>query len=704
MKPGQTLLLPILSKKTMTFLLTSLFAIATFMFAQSASAAPVPILNGVDKIATDGHPIWAQGGWMMKEGDTFYWYGLDASQPKRFPDATEDNPNWEKRISAYSSTDLVNWTAHRSIVNFASIDPVEGPGTFDVNSWFGRPLVQYNDVLDKYVMFLEWGCCGYRVSALIWYSDSPAGPFEYQKVIENPGGKFGNGDIGSLFTDVDGTTYITQTVDVKMKTVPEPDGSFKPDYNSGIYIGRVDTELNESNEYEITITPVKYFYSSSPYKEATTLFKEGSTYYMLASETKGWTSGRTYYYTASSVTGTWTGAQEIDATLWNGFTYAQSSPVKSNSFDTQFDQVFTIHGTAGTTHMFLGDRWNNFTNNNGTRGSYGPGRNQWYPLRFNDSGKPILEGYQQWHLDIAAGTWSLPSPPSPAVVNTELTYAIVNGNSSKSLGIAGNLATSGATLEQRPYIGAASQSWKFIEADPGYYRIQNTNSGKYMDIQSASTSNGGQSIQWSDSSVNSQQWQIIDTGYGHYHIKNRNSGLLLGISGGSKADGASVIQWAASGSFNQAWRFIPVAQVNLTKVYSITNRNSSKSLGTVGNSAAAGTTIEQRPFADTTSQSWQFEYVRGYYKIKNTGSGLYMDIAGSSTAVGASSIINTGIVSDSQLWQLIDAGNGYYKLKNVNNGKMLGFPAGSTADGAINMQWTASSSPNQEWSFTILNP
>ncbi|OAS14912.1 RICIN domain-containing protein [Paenibacillus oryzisoli] len=690
------------SKRMVAFLVAALIAMTSFIYAQPASAASTPIVNAVNKNATNGDPIWAQGGWMMKESDTYYWYGLDASEPMKLADGITLNPNWKKKVSAYSSTDLVNWTAHREIVDFPSIDAKLGAGTFNLNQWFGRPLVQYNSELGKYVMYLEWGCCNFRVSVSIWYSDSPVGPFEFQKVIENPGGLFGNGDLGSIFTDTDGTTYITQTVDRRLTTKLRADGTYQPDYNSGIYIGRVDTALNASNEYEITITPVKLFESVAPNKEATTLFKVGSTYYMLASETNGWKSSPTYYYTASSVTGVWSSATKIGTTSWNGSTYSGSSPTGGNSFDTQFDQVFAIQGTAGTTYLFIGDRWNNMKNSDGTPGSYGPGRNQWYPLTFDSAGKPILNGYQQWYIDLAAGTWTATAPAS--AVDTQLTYAIVNGNSSKALGITNNVITDGATLEQRPYTGAASQSWEFVEAGSGYYNIRNKNSGKYMDIQSASTANGGQSIQWTTSGATSQQWQLVDAGGGKFIIKNRNSGKALGMSGGSTGDGAPVIQWAESGSANQTWRLDAVAPIDLTKTYSIINRNSMKSLGTVGNAIAAGTNVEQRPYTGAISQSWQFEYTNGYYKIKNVNSGSYMDIAGSSTANGASNVINPGNSSTSQLWQLVDVDGVYYKLKNVNSGRMLGLSAGSTADGAINMQWTESSSLNQNWSFTILNP
>ncbi|WP_189015155.1 RICIN domain-containing protein [Paenibacillus marchantiophytorum] len=703
MKQEHNFSLPHVSTKIVTVLLAALIAITTFVVAQPASASSSQISNAVDKYAADGEQIWSQGGWMMKEGDTYYWYGGDLSQPKTLPDGTDNTAKWEKRVSAYTSTDLVNWTAYRRIVDFPSIDTYRTahPGTtvpaFDKNNWFGRPVVQYNSVIGKYVMFLEWKYPGgYRNAISIWYSDSPVSQFEFQKLIPNPGGYYGNGDLGSFFTDDDGVTYMTQTVDWKLTS------SGTPDYNSGIYIGRVDTTLNANNEYEISITRVKLLESSAPYKEATTLFKVGSKYYLLASQTNGWRSSQTYYYTADSVTGDWSSSAKVGTTSWQGSTYDRTSPTGSNSFDTQFDQILPIQGTAGMMYLFIGDRWNNLKESDGTFGSYGPGRNQWYPLTFDSSGKPIINGYQQWYTDLTAGTWSPTAPAAP--INTQLTYAIVNSNSSKALAITNDLTTADATLQQRAYTGAASQSWKFVDAGSGYYRIQNTNSGLFMDIRNASTASGGYSIQWTASNNNSQQWQLIDAGSGYYKIKNRNSGKVLGMSNGSTDDSAAVIQWEEAGSANQTWRFDAVAPIDLTKTYSILNRNSSKSLGTVGNATVTSTNIEQRTYTGAASQSWQFEYTNGYYKIKNVNSGTYMDIASSATFSGANSVIHTASSSNSQLWQLVDVGGSFYKLKNVNSGLMLGIDAGSTADGKLNKQWTPSSSLNQNWSFTVLNP
>ncbi|MCM3747820.1 RICIN domain-containing protein [Paenibacillus pasadenensis] len=540
-------------KKVMTAILSALLIVSTFLFAQPAHAASSQIVNNLEKAATDGLPVWAQGGWMMKEGNTFYWYGLDISQPSKLPDGS-DNPNWKKKVSAYTSTDLVTWTPYREIVDFQSIDTYRAanPGTtipaFNKNQWFGRPVVQFNSVLDKYVMYMEWGYGGgggNRNTISIWYSDTPTGTFTYQKNIPKPNG-YAMGDLGSIFTDTDGSTYISYTIDLKVRA----DGT--PDYNSGIQISKLETSLNATSTYEINIASSIILSSVAPYKEATTLFKVGSKYYMMASQTNYYESSPTYYYTANSINGPWSSAAFAGTTSWNGASYAGTSPSGSNSFDTQIDQILPIQGTGSNiVYLYIGDRWNNMKNKAGTGpASTGQGRNPFFPLTFNADGKPVINGYEKWSINLSAGTWT---PPAP--IDIQFNYSIVNGNSSKALGIVSNLTTDNALLEQRQYAGAASQSWKLIDAGSGYYKIQNINSGKFMAIKDASTADGGQVIQWSDSGSNNQQWQLVNAGGGFFNIKNRNSGKLLGMSGGSTADGTPVIQWADTGSANQKWRF-----------------------------------------------------------------------------------------------------------------------------------------------------
>ncbi|MCM3747768.1 RICIN domain-containing protein [Paenibacillus pasadenensis] len=651
--------------------MAALIALSSMLLlAQPAHAASGLIVNNADRFDTGSNPIWAQGGWIMQEGSMFYWYGMDYSVPNR------------KKVNVYTSTDFVNWTSHQAIVDFTSInakldaDGNTTTGRFADTQWIGRPLVKYNAVQNKYVMLAEWGGNGDgdRNKITIFTSASATGPFTYEKYISKPAG-WGMGDLGSILTDDDGSTYITYSDDNNGDT------------NSAIRISKLAADFMSISQH-VYMIPHNFIPTNAPKKEASALFKKGSKYILLASRTNGWTATESYCYSASSLSGPWSGG--------NG---CATNPNSNDSFDNQVDQVLPIQGAQGTVYMFIGDRWNNMKNNQGQPASNQAGRNNWYPLTFDSNDNPTINGHVQWFLDPVNGTWSAPPAASPLQ-----SYALVNGNSGKAMGIAANSLTDGATAEQRSYTGGISQYWKLIDAGSGYYKIQNTNSGLYLDMTNASTANGENAIQTAASAAASQQWQLVDAGGGYFKLKNRNSGKVLCLGAGSTADGALVMQWAETGTTNQTWRFDKVIQLDLSKTYSIKNSNSGKALGTVGGAAANGTTIEQRTFNGAASQSWQFEYSNGFYRIKHVNSGMYMDISGASAANGANSVIGTSTASSSQQWQLVDAGGGYFKLKNVNSGKVLGIGAGSTDDGAAGIQWTDFNVADQKWSFTVLNP
>ncbi|MGG1515494.1 RICIN domain-containing protein [Paenibacillus oryzisoli] len=644
-------------RKMLTAMLALVLILASLNIVQTAKAASTEIVNNSDWYDTDGNQIWSQGGWMMQEGNTFYWYGADYS--------VAGNP----RIRLYTSTDMVIWTNQGSVVDFSSF---ASAGGFLGSDWLGRPVVQYNSSTSKYVMLLEWNSTynlqnKIRKGLTFLTSDSPDGPFVFNNNDPLPSG-YTMGDLGSIFKDDDGSTYISFTSD---------NGNV---INSAVRINKL------APDYLSIVEDTKLLTGSYAYKEATSLFKRGSTYWLVTSGTHGWGSSAAYCSSASSLSGTWTASAEC-----------ATSSSTTNAFDTQADQVLPIQGTSGTMYMYLGDRWNNKPG-----GSTGIGRNQWYPFTFNSSGVPMLRGYGSWMIDSAAGTWTL-SPPSIVGVNIDVTktYSITNLNSGKALRIAGNSTVGGAAVVQNTYAGAVSEAFKFYDAGDGYYKIQNVNSGQYLNIASASTADGAQVIQYTSSSNINQQWQIISDGSGAFKLKNRNSGKVMDISGASTVDGASATQSSDTNALNQRWGIGEMAtDLDTTKTYSITNRWSEKALGIVGNSTADSAGAEQRVWTGAAGQTWQFVSTGdGYFKIKNVNSGKFINISGAALTEGAQVIQYTGTTSINQQWQLIGVGGGYYKIKNRNSGMFLSLV--SDANGALVVQGSDANMWSQNFKFDV---
>ncbi|MEC0226424.1 RICIN domain-containing protein [Paenibacillus alba] len=498
------------AKKFIVAVMALLLMASSLLFVQPAKAASVDIVNNSNWLDTDGNPIWVQGGFVFQKNGTYYWYGMDYSV------------SGVKKINLYTSTDLKNWTKHANVVDFTSINAklnAIGDTTtkqFADTQWVGRPLVMYNSTTSKYVMLAEWSSGdGNRNKITYFTSDTPNGPFMYQKNISQPSG-YKMGDLGSIFTDDDGSTYITYTIDYNTT-------------NGGLQISKL------SSDFMDIVESTKTFVSTGPFKEATTLFKRGSKYIMMASTTNGWASSQTWCYSATSLSGTW-------ATPY----VCATSPYSGNSFDTQIDQILLIQGTAGTMYMYIGDRWNNMTG-----GSTGVGRIQWYPLTFDSNGAPTINGYAQWSLDAGAGTWA---PIAPVDVNK--TYTISIRWPGKALGIAGDSTVNYALLEQRTANSSAGQKWKFIDAGGDYYNIRNVNSGLNLSL-GGSTASGTQVSQFTPSTSTSQQFSIVPVGSGYFKLVNRGSGKVLG-NNGNGADGAIIDQETDTTQWSQNFSFTEV--------------------------------------------------------------------------------------------------------------------------------------------------
>ena len=89
----------------------------------------------------------------------------------------------------------------------------------------------------------------------------------------------------------------------------------------------------------------------------------------------------------------------------------------------------------------------------------------------------------------------------------------------------------------------------------------------------------------------------------------------------------------------------------------------------------------------------------GYYKLLNHNSGQALDVAGASTANGASVDQWPYSGAANQQWNIVSVGSGYYKLLNRNSGQALDVAGQSTANGARIDQWPDSGNANQQWSL-----
>ena len=146
------------------------------------------------------------------------------------------------------------------------------------------------------------------------------------------------------------------------------------------------------------------------------------------------------------------------------------------------------------------------------------------------------------------------------------------------------------------------------------------------------------------------------------------------------------------------------ATVDTGAWYVLVNRNSGKAMDVAGTSTADGATVQQWARHDLGNQQWQFvDSGSGYYKLKSKNSGKVLDIDSKSTADGAKVQQWTDLNGTNQQFSLVDTDSGYVKLINRNSGKAVEVTGASTADGAAVVQYGDANGTNQQWQLVKLD-
>ncbi|HMR50167.1 MAG TPA: family 43 glycosylhydrolase [Arachnia sp.] len=344
---------------------------------------------------TDGNPIFSQGGGVFRFGDRYYWYGVRYAGAQAYYDNPTRNYSSTgvsfEAITAYSSTDLVNWTFENNIATTGT--PLHIPASQDVSgtyfsqmntladaAWIGRLGVVYNENTGKYVLLVQFeNQDPQRVtnaSVLFLEGDAPGADFRYANiqthipgVYDNPnkpGWNQGTGD-QTVFTDDDGTDYLVF--------------SYR-DGRSRTYVAKISDEDSLSVENAVEI------YRGAG-REGNAMFKLDGHYFVATSDLHGWNSSQTYLVrsTSTNIQGSYTGAYVLPGTE------------KDYSHVTQSGFFIPVNGTEQDTVVYAGDRWADFAWN-------GLGYNQWVPL--SGSGADVrFHSLSDWAINATTGEWQV---------------------------------------------------------------------------------------------------------------------------------------------------------------------------------------------------------------------------------------------------------------------------------------------------------
>lgn len=331
---------------------------------------------------TDGRHINAHGGGVLKQGDTYYWFGEHKA---------ETTSSALVGVTCYSSKDLVNWRNEGIALSVS-----DQPGSdIERGCILERPKVVYNAKTRKYVMWfhLELKGRGYDAArAGVAISDTPTGPYRFLH----------SGRVCPGIMPQNTDPAVFDTLDIRH----EPKG-WTPEWldfiRKGLYTKRdleggqmsrdmtiyVDDDQRAyhiySSEENLTlqIAELNDDYTAhtgryvrvapAGHNEAPAIFKHQGTYWMITSGCTGWDPNEARMFSAKNIMGPWK---------------QHPNPCMGPNKDLTFGGQSTYILDTGRQFIFMADIW---------RPRFPiDARYIWLPIEFSSDGTPIVRWQDQW--------------------------------------------------------------------------------------------------------------------------------------------------------------------------------------------------------------------------------------------------------------------------------------------------------------------
>lgn len=387
-------------------------ALAVVGGGSPARAAGATITPGTAWTDTAGRRLQAHGAGVFTVGSTYYLVGEDKTAGATFT-----------AVACYSSTDLAHWTRQTDALSR------QASGDLAAGRIVERPKVLFNRTTGRYVMWMHIDSGTYGdARAGVAVSTTPCGPYTYLGSSRPLG--FLSRDLG-LFADDDGTAYL-----------------LSEDRDNGLRIDRL------SADYTSVVAPVAVL----PDLESPAMAKVGGRYFLLASHLTGWSTNDNVYATATSPAGPWSEFRNV-------------APAGSHTYDSQTSFLLPVTGSAGTSYVYLGDRWNPSDLNSSLP--------VWLPITLTGGGTAALSWFGSWGVDTASGSVTL--QPN----------RLVGVQSGRCLSIADGSQTNGAAAQIWDCTGGAQQT--FAPSPAGELRVYGN---KCLDAYGRGTTAGTAVVIW----------------------------------------------------------------------------------------------------------------------------------------------------------------------------------------------------------------
>lgn len=348
-----------------------------------------------------GKHIQAHGGGIIRHDGVWYWYGEDKSS---------NTGHNQTGVSAYASTDLLNWR-HLGVVLPKDNLPPENRD----NGACERPKVLYSAKTKCFVMWMhledrhEYSAAAAGIAT----AERPEGPFTFVRKGRPIQFDFGypekdwtkQAELGNtyrdmtLFQDDDGQAYAV----------------YASEDNATLYAVQLNDDYTWAREPAVKGRTWERIVVGE-FREAPALFKFRGRYYMFSSGTTGWQPNPGRVHTAPHILGPWT---------------SLGDPCHGRGAETNYRSqptcVLALPGAPEGSFIYLADRWDWHN----LRDS----RYVWLPFVMNAAAPDSvrLDFYERWELDVFTRKPAPPALVEPPVAHVnaeggvELRWPPVNG-------------------------------------------------------------------------------------------------------------------------------------------------------------------------------------------------------------------------------------------------------------------------------------
>ncbi|KAJ3087731.1 hypothetical protein HK100_008252 [Physocladia obscura] len=450
--------------------------------------------NGELLYDTSQNRIQAHGAGAIKVGATYYWIGENRNGDNTF-----------RHVSAYRSTDLVNWDFANDILSQSS-----APELAVAN--IERPKVIYNDEINQFVLWMHWenGVDYSQARTAVAVSDTVDGNYTYLGSFRPLG-----------YDSRDMTVFVDD------------------DANKTAYLFSATNDNADLNVYELTpdytnVTRVVTTLWEGSYREAPGIVKRNGVYVCITSQSTNWTPNLQKYATATSINGPWgnlTSLSDNDS-ITHGSQNAFLLPLSDNA----------------SSVLYMGDRWAGAWSQPVSDSEY-----VWLPLVFTSDTQLSLPWYPALSFNISAATIT---GVAEGVGSAAAYFSLEPLFSGKCIDVPGQSLANGTAVIQYTCNDGANQQYQILQVpdNTNEYVIIARHSHLCLALQSATAANGilveQQVCNFSDTT---QLWQFdavsgVSSGF---TVVSVFAGKCLDVTGYSTANSVAIELYDCNGGQNQ---------------------------------------------------------------------------------------------------------------------------------------------------------